>query len=296
MSKLIFHIGSPKTGTTAIQDILADYSEIFNNKFEYPTIGRNKGGGQIGFRRSLLQNANAQDLEWRNSYQKYFNDCIDNNTNILISSEQLWTVNPQRILQVFPQLANFDTYIIVCLREQSSMIHSHFKQKLKAGLNYHNLNQFFLEFEHHYNYFEVLKSWDLALKPKNIATLIYEYEKASLISSFFDAVSFLLGLQPAELNNNISAVKNKKSNQSLDESLLLIFSAINSSEYNDSLKKDMRNFLIKNSQKSPNVDIINFSFINEDLIKSIKKHYLSSNFALKEKYISDNSIPSSVWV
>ncbi len=288
MPKIVFHIGSPKTGTTSIQNFLRLNSDKFFPNATYPNIGRDHAGNLVGFRRSLLRGASEKDLAVREEFRKLFQTCLKSNTDIIISNEQLWTANPKRILDVYPILKKYDIYILVFLREQSSMIVSHYKEKIRAGNFLPSIEEFFVTYNFHYNYFKILNNWRDSLSTECVHTLIYEIEHNNLINSFISEVNLILCGE--KLNTNEFTISEGKLNVGISDTLAIILSTINASGHTNDIKNCMRSFLLASSfdfdNSSYEKDMLKLA--SDNLINCIRDFYKQSNESLKVDYLKRN--------
>lgn len=97
IGKLFIHIGSPKTGSTSLQDFLYEHKEdIKNIGITMPEEKFVRGGGHTFFRQALTRKESSETLASREYHHSFFSQLLDNKAIGLISSEMLWGVAPRR--------------------------------------------------------------------------------------------------------------------------------------------------------------------------------------------------------
>jgi hypothetical protein len=158
--KLYLHIGSPKTGTTAIQVLMAEHSGLLvdegayvtgvcyaNNHLEFAMLAVDfERANQLGAIKRELQLRGISTSEgfehWRGKFlrrlEKDLSIAAKRGANkYLVSSEFLFFLNPQEIERLrdlmeglFSQIA-----VVVFVRDQISQVESWYSTKLKNGFD-----------------------------------------------------------------------------------------------------------------------------------------------------------------
>ncbi|KZX55608.1 hypothetical protein A3712_06930 [Vibrio sp. HI00D65] len=294
MPKFFIHIGSPKTGSTAIQDVLNEMQEsgvLARNNSVYPSVGRNKGGGQTGFRKTLLVNKSNEDLVCQEKYENIFESALLHNKDIIISSEQLWTASPKRLLITYPILKKFEIIFVCFLREQTSMIKSHYKQKVKSGLLTVSFEEFFEKNKSDYDYNKKISSWVTELNPHKAIVFSYEKEsKGSIIESFFNRIAENMSKQnycENFLENISKETKERYSNVAISDEALLIIAGINNAPFDESLKEALRKKCIKNNRKLAKMLDLEHKIFPVDVEERIKDFYKPSNDIIEQEFFND---------
>ena len=127
MTVLYLHIGSGKTGSSALQLFLLENRLILSRLgFEYPEHELDinlisSGNGRIYCDKSVRDNKTGAKKFTKKMLEK-------SNKNIVISSEYFYSTNPDDIKDLLPQK---QTIVIVYLRRQDSWAHSMYNQTVK---------------------------------------------------------------------------------------------------------------------------------------------------------------------
>lgn len=157
------HIGSHKTGTSALQKSLY-FSKLEENNYLYPISILSKGFSHNNFALSILYDIN-KDLD---HYLYYLEKEIKNNKkNIIISSEMLEKLiftKKEKILKILILLKNYfdEIKIIYSIRNETDLCDSVFKQRVCSSEYYYKeetktfINEFFNE---DFSYNKTIDSW-----------------------------------------------------------------------------------------------------------------------------------------
>lgn len=226
MPTLFLHIGTPKTGTTAIQYFMSDNKKILESKgYSYPIL--RKGFSGIG------NNRNAHFLIYKIYDEKKKNmldeekelvvECLDkiaeiaiNFPNIVISDEGIWNGARKKAdfwknLKKELESRGIDLKIIVYLRRQDLFIQSYWAQQVKETLT--------VPFDEYISggmykicdldYYAHLNEIENVLGRDNIIVRAYEKQQfvgtnKSVISDFLEAIN----LELTDEYRNIDMVQN----------------------------------------------------------------------------------------
>ncbi len=166
---LFLHIGSPKTGSTAIQWFLRSYSsELANHGYLYPDLG-------VGYSHNRLAQEALRGGE-RNTLETLFSVVRENpDKKIIASSEMIFRRNTiKRFFDLLPEDIKDQMHVICYLRRQDIYFESLFKQKLKTG----NTPDDPVLFRHRKagsaDYFATLKIVASAVGSENISPRIFQ--------------------------------------------------------------------------------------------------------------------------
>lgn len=206
MRKLIIHVGTPKTGTSALQQFLhnnndylkshgvcyPDFStEIEKLGYERYSLNPYKNGVVLG--RHIVPkigNLYIKEPEWhcfleRMSFwlAKY---------DVILSEESIWLWNSAQLLsEIKKNYPNVDIHVVVYLRRQDRYIESGWNQRIKEG-NFldEEFSEYVLHLDKQHDYLERLNLIKSVIDIKNIHVRIYEKESfegvnGDIFSDFF---------------------------------------------------------------------------------------------------------------
>lgn len=210
------HIGSPKTGTTAIQETLAaNIDNLKKKNYLYPKTGLN---GINHFCIPLL--IQKQDSKIKTILEKLLKEFKDSNLdNLIISTEAFFyktqTIESIKIVQ--EAFVDFDIKIIVYLRRQDSFLQSGYSQQVKADINRVLTVQEFVENVHNntniYDHYSKISKWAEVFGKENI--IVQPYEKAQMPNGLFNSFFSLIGIK--EDVNDYLELPTRKSNVGLSK-------------------------------------------------------------------------------
>ncbi|MDO4167469.1 MAG: hypothetical protein Q4D32_08700 [Eubacteriales bacterium] len=146
MKTLYLHIGTPKTGTSALQHFCAHNRRVLQEKgisypdlgFRFPGIGKNRNAHFLSYREYLEKKKRDYEAEKQiraEGLQKLDAE-FENYDTVLLSDEHIWnepemdTKAVSELVQHFAAIG-VTVKIIVYLRRQDQVIQSYWAQKLK---------------------------------------------------------------------------------------------------------------------------------------------------------------------
>lgn len=143
MKKTLYvHVGTTKTGTTAIQSFCIDNQEVLNkNGYCYPMLPyRYKDVSERRNARFLLEEAsNPQEGIFREGMDK-IHELFRTYSNIIVSDEGIWSATYEqritmwRALKAEAKKGGFQIKVIVYLRRQDMYLISGWNQMVKSGI------------------------------------------------------------------------------------------------------------------------------------------------------------------
>ncbi len=153
MSTLYLHIGTPKTGTTSLQNFLALNAEVLEKHgvcfpdfgFEYPGKGVNRNGHFLITTYYRDEEGNRILEKEQEDYERGMRllaECAGTHDKIILSDEGLWMPAVRvrtdfwDVLKDSLASLHIDLKIIVYLRRQDLFAQSHWAQKVKEGACY----------------------------------------------------------------------------------------------------------------------------------------------------------------
>ena len=184
--KVYLHIGTPKTGTSAIQNFLVHNIELLNScNLYYPAHAMDINGISSGNGAYLIHLLNSNKLD---EAKVLLNKFLKNakGKDIVLSSENFYRY-PEEVKKLIPE-----AIIIVYIREQSEQIRADYNQSVKR----HKQVNFFdkaieAAFRRKDMFFDfgLLEKWENCYGKDNLIVKIYdkrEFFKSSLIYDFLN--------------------------------------------------------------------------------------------------------------
>lgn len=129
MKRIWLHIGVPKSGTSALQRYLMQRSDDLREQgLTYLVPKRKKSGNDL----AVAINRNRDTLS---SISADLCAQIDGPgpDQAILSSEMFYGIEPRKLLDALPSLANHDVQLLVYMRRQDRYLESKFIQKAKNG-------------------------------------------------------------------------------------------------------------------------------------------------------------------
>lgn len=216
MKTLYIHIGTPKTGTTAIQAFCQENQEILQkNGYSYPffpysyeeAIPRRNGHFLVGYQKGKDgKRDRALEKQIFCGGMEIIRNLLEQYDNVILSDEGIWTMTCNKRKSLWRELAEeadkhgFTVKIIVYLRSQDSYLCSSWNQTVKVGA----INACTETWEEYLADVPKLKQPDYAEKLDTIAAeigreniIVRRFEKesfagGSIYGDFLDAVGLKL--------------------------------------------------------------------------------------------------------
>lgn len=300
MAAVYLHIGTPKTGTTALQNFLSDNNETLNKYgICYPDFGYRYHNVGIPRNAHFLispyidENGTKTHEMPGNDYEPGLNrlaELADTFDKIIISDEVIWRASSNRA-DFWPKLKsdlekrNLDIKIIVYLRRQDLWASSSWGQKIKSGsvFDFHGYLQSLEERNYPTDYFEYMEKLSAVFGQENLFIRVYEQGQFqgtdhSLISDFLN----IFGLAP----NGEFVIKKEFYNRSSKGNYLEIQRLLNNMPdfyaTDTILKKSIRD----TRKLYPDENQSNtFTWQNSDEQRAYLESFAESNKRLAEKYL-----------
>ena len=216
--KFILHIGTNKTGTTAIQTTLfKNQDHLHNHRFCYPDIGMHNHGHHDFVR--YLKGADQVHLNLSSDWKKIFKTNVNEYEKVIFSSELFYTIeNPKDLYKLFPKDR---TSIVIYVREHLSFLMSWYQQAVQLR----NITCSFKEYvDFHYcqlDYDRLISKWKDAFGSSNVKVEVFDrdnFKNNNIVEDFFDKI---------QLPFNSSISLKKESNKSIAGNLLFFKLLIN---------------------------------------------------------------------
>jgi hypothetical protein len=213
MSKITIHIGTPKTGTTAIQSAIASHeSWLDDQNICFVKAGRHRaahndlanairrGGPDHKFREALEAEIEAETAK-------------NVDRELLFSSEIFVLIDPLTFKEAMGALAGHQLKIVVYLRRQDQYAEAFYKQRVKNGRNVVPFGVFLQSRvgRRITNYVRLLDQWKAAYPDATFVPRVYDRKRLmgqDIVADF----ARVLGVDPAgiamaESERNISPSK-----------------------------------------------------------------------------------------
>lgn len=213
MATLYLHIGTPKTGTTAIQNFLPLNKHLLEEQgYCYPDFGyRYYGVNKYRNAHFLVHRQKCSlesEAEIRKSEDERFYEGLDKikeltnrYPNVIMSDENIWNgyINRENFWQVLKSALSereIDLKVIVYLRRQDLVVESYYAQRVKVKIQM-NFQDFLDSEDIDYfklDYYSQLTEISQTVGKENIIVRVYEkkqYNGNTLISDFLN----VLGLE-----------------------------------------------------------------------------------------------------
>lgn len=217
---LDLHIGYPKTGTTSLQNVLVNNTDILLRKGSlYPTTGR-IGNAHHGYVYSLTSDPRYQEeCEFTTLLDKLKSEVAQAKTlRTIISSETLvFTKHLDRIAESFKSMFT-EVNILIALRNPVDWIYSDYNQGVKAHRNITDtFNGFVTKISKFpkgpLNYAHQVDKWAKYFGEDSIQIVDFERHKTALLPRLLN----LLNIEHSELREVNSKLKNDNKSVSLEE-------------------------------------------------------------------------------
>lgn len=186
MKTIFLHIGTHKTGTTAVQVFgVQNAKELIKRGVYYPRAARPVIRG-VSFGHHLLPwyvlKHPIPDSYWGDLasnkeivFQHLFEEVGKSECNkILISSEEFDTLSEKQINTLRDFLSDFDVKVIVYLRRKDSYVESMYQTMVIHGQESRHISEIInRNFRCPLNYFDFVEKWRAAFGLKNVCVRLY---------------------------------------------------------------------------------------------------------------------------
>lgn len=213
MSTLYLHIGTPKTGTSAIQDFCdANRAQLRRRGCTFPSfapyrhvrVGRN-AHFMVEYLIAGFQQASPAGKLWRQYFDE-IEEAFRDTPNVLLSDEGLWERSRGEGQPLWSEVKReadargFDVKIIVYLRRQDQYLGSSWMQSVKvpwANYGWQTWPEAFAQAvdDEQHDYFSHLEQIAAVFGRENIITRIYErrcFANGDILSDFLNIFGFVM--------------------------------------------------------------------------------------------------------
>jgi hypothetical protein len=287
MKKIFIHIGTPKTGTTAIQKFLSEnYKKLLNAGYYYPIVGR-------GYRNNTRNISNPEiwmngtvlkDLSSFKALLKKFDTL--KSKNLILSDECLFMKgsNDWYGEDIKKLLNNYEIKLIVYLRPAPDYLCGLWQESVKY--RYTLTLEESIAKSNYYEELHTLKNLMCMIKRENVLIRIYDKKKLFKHNSVYDFAQSIKLVSPEKY-----IISSDKINTSLDRvsaNKILFFNKI------ARLPPDDNSKLYKYITDSSNKGVSVLNSMPKKLHSSINKKYadieeeITSKFFRGEKLFEDS--------
>jgi hypothetical protein len=221
--RVTVHIGVHKTGTSAIQQQLHENAaRLMDVGLDYLVEGRGPSAAHhnIGATlRGIIHPGGVFRGDWKEVAKAIrVSPCQD----ILLSTEILCLLAPQKIAELAAYLKDFDTRIVMTIRNQVEKLQSSYAERTKAA-GVHTLTRFLQDRDamHNADYGKLHQRWADVFGENNIVVLCHEEISGDITANFLRQIGFEAAagvLLPAE---------NTKENRSWSPTVIELVRQIN---------------------------------------------------------------------
>lgn len=283
---LIVHVGTQKTGTSALQGYLAHHADaLLGQGVRYIEAGRE--GGNRSSHGDLAQSVLGRgDLA---IWEKVRRELRESASRIdLISAEGFWFSDPAALKAELPETDEIQ--IVVYLRRQDKYLQSLWKQAVSGGRK-HSFAEWRERLPFRGDYFSTLERWSAQFGTEAIVVRPYERNGAVNTVEDFCRIIGATGL-PEQ--------KNVGRNPSPRKELLQFIRAFNHLRAEVDNHQFFRALIFKNPEYVRSCDMLSY-----EEAAAVMKSYEESNRLLVDKYYRDDTVqlfpeltrtePSAVW-
>jgi hypothetical protein len=272
--KIYIHIGTHKTGTSAIQDFL-----LLNRK----TLARR---GVLYPQKSRRDYVDSQEGEYIVPEKKYRNYaalvhlCRRKDKNVILSSETFSLITNVSAMKA--ALGDANAVIICYLRRQDNVLQSLYNQSVKGGGYYKDIGDFV--FPHPLDYFELLGRWAAVFGKENIVVRPYEkqqFKDNDLISDFLSIVGLELTVDFARLAKNA----NPRLPLEALEYMRLLNSLLRDKKMSKAIKKRLIPYCLERFKDSTASLYFEQSLFTPAQKRAILERYAPSNQRVAREYL-----------
>lgn len=300
---LLIHIGTPKTGTTALQRFFCANREILRRfSWSYPAL-KEKFSYYPTTDSDITKNGNLIFSEYErqldnDEQRKEVWDAIRkelNYNNVILSSEEIYQGDVEAIISSAKQ--EYDNIkIIVYLRRQDDFIESCWKHAIKIGICYDCVQQWAKTIwingilKVHSNYYERIKKIEKIVSKENIIVRVFEKEQFqgewnNIASDFLKCIG---------IENISEFYPVSRENESYEGSILELKRIVNKNigfafmHDKESIKNNwfiMKNIIKINDYNKQNKQ----SYLTKDERIGILKYFAESNERIAREYLERES-------
>ena len=289
MKKTIYiHVGSPKTATSSIQNILQSERKLLEkNDFLYPiSCCSNNAHHALVCDLNLNFGAKVPDFWYRglekgNNWDKLINEISSTKCkNIILSSELFYVLDKKKLSIIKEKLGEYDIKLIVFIRRPDELFNSFYNQDVKgerqwnkSAYEFYETHQLFV-----HDTYERLDFMSDVFGHENILVEPFEPKKNNPITQFFDLLKLKI-----EKADSLSL----ESNSAISPTALYIKLAFNKVYPNKGMNNKVNKFILKNLNDN---ECKKVRYVNANFYNKYYKRWVNDVEVLNRKYGVDFNI------
>jgi hypothetical protein len=243
---LILHIGTHKTGTSALQTYLGNRAKDLDERgIHYLRSGRAAGKAHHELAWAIRGRKDAPMSSWDDTRAELANH---RDSTTVISSEAFWFTEPQAVKD---QLGETGTRVVMYLRRQDKYLQSLYKQTVAGGGRRISFGEWREKFYFRGDYLSVVRAWAEAFGKDNLVIRPYERDGRTI-----DVVEDFLGFLGIEMVDELERNKAGRNNPSPRRELMELYRAFNQLDVDVDRDKFFYNVIRRNEDYIRSADLL----------------------------------------
>ncbi len=288
--KLFLHIGSHKTGSTALQVFLTENRNLLlKDGILYPDIGCpefSRHGQHLlawlffttpgylpVFEGNVIEKSTLEEM---NLVSEIKSAALSEGINsIILSSEEFSVLRPSEIDTLSKNLVDFDVEVIIYLRRQDRYLESSYSTSVLYSGYIKNFSDYLNAQRMNLNYYELVKNWENSFGGR---VYVRSYEdpeiKKDIVSDFCKLIN---------INNGLYTLSDNRINESISVHAVEVIRGLKLRGWTNENLTFLRKKLAKLYSSYDKEEL--GSFINKNQYMELKKLHKNENKKLKEEYL-----------
>lgn len=261
---IYLHVGTHKTGTTALQKFLRNNADqLKEQQFIYPLLSQSKE-----FNHCYIKSLDG----WQNV-------ALSESFNYIFSCEDLYDRLFEYVDFFKEKQARFNIVIIIYLKRQDLMTQSVYNELIKSARYYGDIKNFH---NYQYDYKSFLEKVSRLFGKENI--IVRPYEKEQLVNN--DIIADFLKLVNIDSNSEFIFDDNKLANPSLTPPLIEYFKVLNKVNLDQKLKRQIHLAIADQTIAGNKAGLYkNHALLSPQQRLEILQNYQASNEKIAREYL-----------